>query len=156
MRIKIAGEFREPICYDCISIDVDERGVATINLKAPTFHEWWENLSRMYQIIITDTFPKYKMILSRGLYSDIDPEDMSAMQEIPRGFYAIHDAKVWSILFQVIPPEVWKQIKQITKTPEAFIKNAIFDDFSDKYRKELWEIIQLCRNAGYYLDKYVN
>lgn len=87
MRIKIAGEFREPKCYDCISIDVDERGVATVNLKAPTFHEWWES---------------------------------------------------------------------ITGSPDAFIKNAIIENFPDKCRKEIWEVIQLCRNAGYYLDKYVN
>lgn len=156
MRIKIAGEFREPKCYDCISIDVDERGVATVTLKAPTFHEWWESLPRMYQIIITDAFPKYKMVLNRGLYSDIDTDVMSAMQEIPRGFYATHDAKAWSILFQVIPTDVWKQIESITGSPDAFIKNAIIENFPDKCRKEIWEVIQLCRNAGYYLDKYVN
>lgn len=156
MRIKIAGEFREPKCYDCINIEVDERGVATVTLKAPTFREWWETLPRLYQIIITDTCPTYKTRLSRGLYSDIDPDVMSAMQEVPRGFYAIHDAKAWSIMFQLLPTNIWKKIENITGSPDAFIKNAIAENFPDKCRKEIWDVIQLCRGAGYYLDKYVN
>lgn len=156
MRIKIVGECREPKCFDCFSIDIDSRGVATVTLKAPTFHEWWENLPRIYQIIVTDAFPKYKMTINSGRYSDIDPDDMSAMQEIPKGFYAIYDMKAWSILFRLVPLDVWHLIEAIADSPFKFMEKNITEDFPDKYRKEIWSIIQVCRKAGYYLDNYVS